>query len=263
MIISLAELKSRFATAGKPSQKDFSDLIDTLVSNTVTDAHIISLFPAPSGDIGLIARPTAPTAAEGATSVWLQTLDAFNVTSNRIFTYRPVAIGGDGDGNWHSRNPVPPGTIVVVTDLVKLGISTIDNSSIFSAVAAAMTTYDGGGSPGTGAMWEIATELYGKFPLGVDNGATVFPFSIAGGEISHTLVLNELPSHTHTLHTNGWQSGGGAGGAGTTFESTLQRAFGSTDNAGAGFPHNNMPPYYPCYFLRRTVRTDYIIAPSV
>jgi microcystin-dependent protein len=266
MIQNLAFLKQRFASGDKPSAKDFTDLIDTLMGNMVTDAHINALISAAlsgltASNTQIIASPTAPTVAY-ASSLWVQTYDSFGVTANRVFNYQ------SGDGNWHSRHPVPSGTIVAVTDLAKLGIATINNSSSYAAVAAALATYDGGGSPGSGAMWEIVTELYGKFPLGIDNNGVSFPFASVGGEQNHLLTTAEMPSHSHTQTCDGSAQGGYDNGGARVPKSLFPSAVLALDPApstgltGGDTPHNNMPPYYTCYFLRRTARTDYIISPS-
>lgn len=96
-----------------------------------------------------------------------------------------------------------------------------------------------------GGTWE---QLKDRFLLGAggsySNGAT-------GGEATHTLTVDEMPSHGHQLSrvANAKVTTGGANilpagedwAQGTT----------TTSAAGGGQPHNNMPPYLAVYIWKR------------
>ena len=65
-----------------------------------------------------------------------------------------------------------------------------------------------------------------------------------GGESNHTLTTDEIPTHAHGTH---YQYGpdtaaGYLGTISTAF--AIQPTDGSTDDAGGGQPHNNLPPYH-------------------
>ena len=75
-----------------------------------------------------------------------------------------------------------------------------------------------------------------------------------GGEETHTLTVNEMPSHTHRSwyysangNTNfGFNYGGkGLASAEVTNQSGIV-------NNGGGQAHNNMPPYLAVYVWKRT-----------
>lgn len=72
-----------------------------------------------------------------------------------------------------------------------------------------------------------------------------------GGEASHTLTEDELPTHTHTVQTGtgSGQAGSGIFIAGTTTERA--RYVGHEQVVTTNFdnnPHNNMPPYHKMRF---------------
>lgn len=95
-----------------------------------------------------------------------------------------------------------------------------------------------------GGTWE---QLEDRFLLGA---GTTYTAGDTGGEATHTLTVDEMPSHDHsyTSGANGINSGGQIPqrgfGSGTT--STL-----SVGSAGDGAAHNNMPPYIVVYMWKR------------
>lgn len=115
-----------------------------------------------------------------------------------------------------------------------------------------------------GGTWE---QLKDRFLLGAGdsygNGAT-------GGEASHTLTINEMPSHTHTQNPHG-HSARAKGFNGTSNANgyyMLRRnrnddgyddvsanaaipATATNQNTGGSASHNNMPPYLVVYMWKR------------
>lgn len=73
-----------------------------------------------------------------------------------------------------------------------------------------------------------------------------------GGSATHTLTVSEMPNHGHVVGTESGSISkttayiaGATGGSGARGTST-------TDNAGGGAAHNNMPPYLVVYVWKRT-----------
>lgn len=124
-----------------------------------------------------------------------------------------------------------------------------------------------------GGTWE---QIKGRFLLGVSSS---HPVNQTGGEESHTLTVNEMPSHQHNLKTTSNGSGyfsmlnadsaGSAWVGDTQFMLAAKRKVGSTGfdatittsnlmtgepigNTGGGQSHNNMPPYLAVYMWKRT-----------
>lgn len=105
-----------------------------------------------------------------------------------------------------------------------------------------------------GGTWERIAK--GKTLVGVDeNDADFNASSKTGGEKEHTLIVDEMPSHSHNivyikslstpLSSNGLSGySENNNGVGTNTN--------AIQNAGGGQAHNNMQPFYTCYIFVRT-----------
>lgn len=77
-----------------------------------------------------------------------------------------------------------------------------------------------------------------------------------GGEATHTLTVQEMPSHTHSW--NGFRSLDHDAGDAARQAISAQRfnndptQSGTINNTGGGQAHNNMPPYLTVYMWKRT-----------
>lgn len=98
-----------------------------------------------------------------------------------------------------------------------------------------------------GGTWE---RIGGRFLLGADD---TYAAGSTGGEAEHTLTIDEMPSHNHSLDNYNTAA------ANTTPYMTVQAhgkvGYGGnvqTLNAGGGKAHNNMPPYLAVYMWKRT-----------
>ena len=90
---------------------------------------------------------------------------------------------------------------------------------------------------------------YGKVPVGVDESQEEFDTAQkTGGEKTHTLTANEMPSHNHEFGLSFVKRA--AGDLDTVTAGSTSRY--NTDSTGGGRPHNNLPPYITCYMWRRT-----------
>ena len=111
-----------------------------------------------------------------------------------------------------------------------------------------------------GGTWE---QIQNRFLLAAGSSYTA---GNTGGEATHTLTANEIPSHTHALRANtpwgnsetlgAWQQYFGSnilydiGASGGTITSSYY--YDVTQHAGGGGSHNNMPPYLVVYMWKRT-----------
>lgn len=87
-----------------------------------------------------------------------------------------------------------------------------------------------------------------------------------GGEATHTLTIEEMPSHSHVERVpvqgvgyKHWTGGTAIKESETVYriptsslDSLSSAAVLSTETSGGGQPHNNMPPYIAVYMWKRT-----------
>lgn len=98
-----------------------------------------------------------------------------------------------------------------------------------------------------GGTWE---QVKGKFLVGVDPSDTDFNTSEkTGGEKTHKLTVDEMPSHNHpgifkyTNQSNGWYA--------RLYLGTDGKAIENEGKTGGDKPHNNLPPYMTVYMWKR------------
>lgn len=108
-----------------------------------------------------------------------------------------------------------------------------------------------------GGTW---VRIKGRFILGADD--SIYRLGSEGGEATHKLTVDEMPSHNHTINNRqGAQVGEYWNTPPTTSKDggTLQKDVSSVVNyAGGGKSHNNMPPYVALYIWTK-VAESYVI----
>ena len=137
----------------------------------------------------------------------------------------------------------PKGTAMCNGQLLPIN----QNQALFSLLG---TTFGGNGTT-TFAL----PELRGRVPI---HPGTGFTLGQSGGEENHTLVVSEIPSHTHPVSgssgagTSGdptgnlWADGGKAGYS--TGAPNQAMAANTLANTGSSQPHSNMAPYLTINF---------------
>jgi microcystin-dependent protein len=121
------------------------------------------------------------------------------------------------------------------------------NQALFSLLG---TTYGGDGRT-TFAL----PNLQGRTPLHFGNG---FTLGQTGGESNHSLIISEMPSHTHLPVVSSNPAGQGSP-QNNYFANGNQPAFDPTPTGtlrssavgyiGGSQPHNNTPPYLTLNFI--------------
>lgn len=89
-------------------------------------------------------------------------------------------------------------------------------------------------------------QLKDRFLIGAGGDYAV---NATGGEVTHTLTVDEMPAHTHTFKKRTWTSSGNCWREGVNAAETET---GTTSSTGGGAAHNNMPPYLAVYMWKRT-----------
>lgn len=175
-------------------------------------------------------------------------------------------------GYWARKNPIPANG---------------PERRIFVGTAADVLSYDGGDGTSTatnttGPMWEVDTAFDARFPVGVGAFAASGTVNVQGtttttsvaGEDKHTLTVPELAAHTHNVAIKVFGHGGedgdrSAADGGTTSNTVTNNTtiFPSSTidpdldakavSVGGDIAHNNLPPFYGVYFIKRTGRVYY------
>jgi microcystin-dependent protein len=149
----------------------------------------------------------------------------------------------DGSGNTSWKNVgVPIGTIQMWATATPPTGWIICNGATFSS-----STY-----PDLATVLGSTTlpNFNGRMPLGVGqsnaNGATNHTLKQTGGEETHTLTTNEMPSHSHGITYREGEEGGSGNDYSDLGDSGITD---NTEATGGGQAHNNMPPFYSLYFI--------------
>lgn len=103
-----------------------------------------------------------------------------------------------------------------------------------------------------GGSWQLWGK--GRTIVGVDSFDTDFSAAEkTGGEKTHKLTIDEMPSHNHDLSVRNSGLDGSSETYNPPFVYKKQYTVTAYSNkTGGDEPHNNMPPYITCYIWKRT-----------
>lgn len=173
--------------------------------------------------------------------------------NRRLYLLGTVRETQTGDGG----SSAPVGSVMAYAGLtVPAGWLLCDGTSYrksqYPALAAVL------GATGTGTDF-VVPDLRGRFLLG---SSDTHPKGQTGGEETHTLTEDEMPSHSHKVIGRGyssawfngvgiWQSDADSGGKWAIPAATASGQLGYLEAAATGGdkPHNNLPPFYAVGYI--------------
>lgn len=237
-----AKLGTQTKTATIPG--GLSDI--TTFTNTLT-------FTGISADSAFDGSVMAVDTVNTTSNTYALTLSAESVPFDLYASGQGVAMGkvADTDGIFDCNYPATFRKNVTFTDtkwLVDI-VLPVGSVRMFANSTNPNTIY-----PGT--TW---TQIKGVFPFAADSSHAI---GTTGGEETHTLTVNEMPSHQHKAQESKTHAEGAVYGRSETGQTTY--AWGTTGGGyaylrdvntslvGGGAAHNNMPPYKAFNFWQRT-----------
>lgn len=132
-------------------------------------------------------------------------------------------------------------------------ISRTDYGQLFQVIG---TTY----GVGDGSTTFNLPNLKGRVPVGIDGTQTEFDtLGETGGEKTHTLTVDEMPSHNHTFRANLSFTGSGSDGTGLK-QGTDTRPSDTIANRGGNQAHNNLQPYIVQKYIIKAFQTAGTVA---
>lgn len=194
----------------------------------------IALVTGISGSNLIVTRGQRSTTARAFTSG--------AIVTNGIYAEDAVLLGEAGT----AVNPQPwvrPADIVWSELLDKI----YPVGSIFMSATLSTTSSVATALGGTWVAWGA-----GRVPVGVDAGDGDFDTAEeTGGEKTHTLTVDEMPSHRHNIGQTYsgyrlYQDGSAPNGIYTGYATSEP-----TNYVGGGQAHNNLQPYITCYMYKR------------
>lgn len=199
--------------------------------------------------------------------------DAFNAANMNDLENRILAAcgGGGGGGGFsgdyedlYNRPQINGVTLTGNKTTTDLGISYNDLqdkptiptiANILNSVYPVGTIYTSisNANPGLtfGGIWEAFGS--GKTLVGVDTSDADFnTVQKTGGEKTHTLTIDEMPSHNHDKLKLRWSTNTGANAVYGSNGSGSGSEYDTQAYQGGDQPHNNLQPYITVYFWKRT-----------
>ena len=136
-------------------------------------------------------------------------------------------------------------------DSSKLGGRTWDEHLLEIYPIGSIYMSAGSASPASlfGGTWE---RLKDRFLLGAGDS---YAAGGTGGETTHNLTIDEMPSHRHVINASYSSAGSSSSDGGKILSGDDNNAwlwdFTSTNWVGGSAAHNNMPPYLAVYMWKR------------
>ena len=136
------------------------------------------------------------------------------------------------------------GSNILASDLNAIG-NAVNNTYPVGAIYLSVNST----SPASlfGGTWE---QIKDRVLIGAGN---LYAVGDTGGEATHILTVDEMPSHKHIMNPRGYVGHFSSGSGYTTavIDNYTEKGDVVTSSTGGSQPHNNMPPYLAVYMWKR------------
>ena len=226
------------------------DVVDIEVETVDYDAIPVSTYDEATHTLNMQVQ-RGPGIEDIQKTATVGKVDTYTITTqdNQSFNFDVT----NGDGLVNSVMGISPPT----------GSYDVSKASLLNIIYPVGSIYMSTVSTSPATLFGFGTwaAIEGRFLVGVD-GDEYASAGATGGEATHTLTLDEVPSHNHSSGNTSSTTGniGMYDTSGTNYAYNLNWSTRSnrTDLAiavkseGGGQPHENRPPYYAVYMWRRT-----------
>lgn len=220
---------------------------------TIPAAQVNSDWNANSGVAQILNKPTLATVATSGSYNDLSNLPTIPTVNNATLTIQKngttvKTFTANASSNVTANITVPTDTGDLTNNAGYLKANDV------YPVGSIVTFYDTADhSNFLGLTWTRFAA--GRMVVGYNSSDTDFnTIGKTGGEKTHTLTVNEMPSHHHEREYVDTTGGGPGYGKrnGFYYDGGWWGNYDSTTNTGGGQAHNNMPPYITAALWRRT-----------
>ena len=239
----LNKLRSNGASSGTDFNFDIQNGVAGWNSATTRDAATFHPFSAGStaSDISYTNTTSGLTATNVQNAIDEVDGNVDNAVTNinkKLPTYANGTSSWDTTPTQNSTKPVTSGGIYTALRQMSY-VGMIIHSTTFDTEAKVKAFYGG-------TKW---VKIEGRFLLGTSSSHAV---NTTGGSETVTLTLDQIPSHYHLMGYAGNIYAGSGSTAYWTNYDTQTPYTKSTESAGGGQSHNNMPPFKTVYIWERT-----------
>lgn len=238
-----ADIRENFRALKDDKIVDAATAVTADAATKLTTARTISLTGDATGSVSFDGSANVAIAVDVLSADTSAQCTGNAATATKFETARNInGVAFDGTAD------------ITITQINGKDIVTVDQLS--AAVPVGSIVMWSGSIASIPAKWVLCNGLNGtpnltnRFVLGAGN---TYAVGATGGEATHTLTVNEMPSHSHTVEAGGSTNNDSNYTLFPWLATILDACLGNktTSTVGGNQPHNNMPPYYALAYIMR------------